>query len=467
MPEEEPKVEEKVETRSPEVSKPDESPKKKSKLPLLLGVFGILVFMLVLIVWYFRPVTVSTKIKQPDNMSPTQTLKADTSNWIYHISKDIPHQNNGLVPNDSLPKTIQFALKYPSGWKVSDWDGKSDTFLELSKDNNSIIFSKGKFPQLCDNKDIVFEKEIKSDFGSLRRVKNWNKSDDEKGFVKFVICSKEEGYKTSSFGTTTSLGSIKFKLMTNYKKSDLEDMDKIMSTIIKIDILNPDSLLSAIKKDVGIIEPISIATYFYATTPQVSRSTENYTSGKIISITPKGAKGKEDIISIRTNVSDFLINLGFNVGNGNDTYKRFIKRESYCQFYGSSSFEIYCGVNDPDYKKVVEELKPVLESSITKLYPVHNVKYRVPELELYRAEGDYVVGNAFLEDINKPLTGEYPDFVALRGASNKWEVLYFVDLPGSITSPSCEYVKDKKIPISIQGTCVNAEKLIDRKFVNE
>lgn len=62
MPEEELKEEDKVEESTPEVSKPEEKPvpKKKSKLPLLLGVFGVLILVcLGIVVWKMLPHRIS------------------------------------------------------------------------------------------------------------------------------------------------------------------------------------------------------------------------------------------------------------------------------------------------------------------------------------------------------------------------------------------------------------------------
>lgn len=83
MPEEEPKVEKIVEALVSESPKLEETPKtlkKKSKLPLLLGVFVTLLFMLVLIVWYSRPLEKLTQSNY--KTEPTSAILVNTSDPI-------------------------------------------------------------------------------------------------------------------------------------------------------------------------------------------------------------------------------------------------------------------------------------------------------------------------------------------------------------------------------------------------
>ncbi len=161
--------EEKVETthgvsKLEETSKPS---RKKSKLPIVLGSIGILALILFLIVWYSRPIEVSTNTssEEPD-ITITQTPSIEISKRV--DIKEIPVYPNSKYEGEQKlelckeePYNLRVCDSYEYSWTTKDSFEKVVGWFEDDKSGSGWKLTGGAGSD-------------KERFGSLIKNGNWN-----------------------------------------------------------------------------------------------------------------------------------------------------------------------------------------------------------------------------------------------------------------------------------------------------
>lgn len=110
---------------------------------------------------------------------------------------------------------------------------------------------------------------------------------------------------------------------------------------------------------------------------------------------------------------------------------------------------LFCGKIDKNYQVLISELKPIIDKA--------NIQFgqkqqKITQIE--RVDGKFLLGATSIKFVSKK-------------ENSKWVFLYFEDLPGTIPSPTCDYVEENEIPYDIQDVCIKDDNLINRKFLKE
>lgn len=159
---------------------------------------------------------------------PTVNIKAQNTEWEEYTSNKLP--------NISFKA---YKIIYPATWaKKINREAETVDILTLSKDDHFIEIWQGP----TDGGGCVFEGdmpegpysdyrntpyiEIESKIGTLRRVLLKSNKPNQAVFG-FCVSSKDKKF----YGSPSIVGSISYTVPSNYNKTTLKEMDKIVSTL--------------------------------------------------------------------------------------------------------------------------------------------------------------------------------------------------------------------------------------------